>query len=317
MTNDKRKVALIGTGMVGMSYAYALVNQNICDELVLIDIDKDRARGEAMDLNDGMAFASSHIYITDGDYKDCSDADIAVITAGANQLPEEKRMDLLHKNSKIVRSIVSEMIKSGFNGIFLVASNPVDVMTMVVKEESGFPKERVFGSGTTLDTARLRYKIGEFFNVDSRNVHAYVIGEHGDSEFVPWSQAMVSTMPVTEMKRNGKDVSLSDLQEIGISVRDAAYVIIKAKRATYYGIGMSLVRITKAIFGDEHSVLTLSAQLNGEYDEKDVCVGVPCIIGRDGVREILQLKLTRSEKDQLHDSCEILRNSFKELKNDK
>ena len=259
LKKDNRKVALIGTGLVGMSFAFAIINQNLCDELVLIDIDAQRAEGEAMDLNHGMAFAQSRIKIYAGVYGDCSDADIAVITAGANQKPGETRLELLNKNAAIISQVVVSVLESGFSGLFLVATNPVDIMTRLVKELSGFDGAHVIGSGTTLDTARLRYLIGDYFSIDPRNVHAYVIGEHGDSEFVAWSQALVSTVPVTEMCIRSRLCALNDLQEIEDDVRNAAYVIIKAKKATYYGIGMALARIVKAIFADESSILTVSA----------------------------------------------------------
>ena len=296
MTSDKRKVALIGAGMVGMSYAFALLGSGACDELVLIDIDKERAVGEAMDLNDGMTFAPSRMRIWAGDYSDCHDADIAVITAGAAQAEGETRLDLLHKNAKIVRSVVNSVISSGFDGIILVASNPVDIMTMVAREASGLKKGKVFGSGTTLDTARLRYSLGQYFGIDPRNIHAYVMGEHGDSEFVPWSQALISTLPVVDMCKRDCFCDSDDLDGISEGVKDAAYVIIKAKSATYYGIAMALVRITKAIFSNEHSILTLSAPLDGEYGESGVSVGVPSVIGREGITGILQLNLTADER---------------------
>lgn len=192
MLSDKKKVAIVGVGMVGMSFAYALLNQNICDELVLIDINKERAWGEAADLSHGLPFAPSSMKIKAGEYSDCSDADLVVICAGAPQLPGESRRDLLQKNYKVFSSIVQPIIASGFNGVFLVASNPVDIMTQVVYTLSGFPANRVVGSGTSLDSARLRHMMSDYFHVNPRNVHAYVIGEHGDSEFVPWSQALIS-----------------------------------------------------------------------------------------------------------------------------
>ena len=199
MLSDKKKVAIVGVGMVGMSFAYALLNQNICDELVLIDINKERAWGEAADLSHGLPFAPSSMKIKAGEYSDCSDADLVVICAGAPQLPGESRRDLLQKNYKVFSSIVQPIIASGFNGVFLVASNPVDIMTQVVYTLSGFPANRVVGSGTSLDSARLRHMMSDYFHVNPRNVHAYVIGEHGDSEFVPWSQAMLATKPVLEL----------------------------------------------------------------------------------------------------------------------
>lgn len=314
MRTDKKKVALIGTGMVGMSYAYALLNRGVCDELLLIDINKERAKGEAMDLQHGLAFAPTSMKIYAGGYPDCNDADIVVICAGVAQQPGESRLALLQRNADVFSTIVDPVIKSGFNGIFLVATNPVDIMTRIVYDLSGFPSFKVIGSGTTLDTARLRYLIGDYFALDSRNVHAYVIGEHGDSEFVPWSQAMLATKPVLELCEEKGDCELKKMNEISEEVRTSAQVIIAAKKATYYGIGMSLVRITSAIFGDENSVLTVSSFLNGEYDERNVFVGVPSIVNRSGVKKILELGLSEDEKQKLHNSCETLRKSYNELK---
>ena len=199
MCTNKRKIVLVGTGMVGMSFAYSALNRALCDELVLVDVDKKRAQGEAMDLNHGIAFASARMRIYAGGYEDCSDADMVVICAGVNQKPGESRLDLLKRNAAVFQSIIEPVVRSGFGGVFLVATNPVDIMTRVTYELSGFNPNRVFGSGTTLDTARLRYLLGEYFSVDPRNVHAYVIGEHGDSEFVPWSQAMLATKSVADI----------------------------------------------------------------------------------------------------------------------
>lgn len=293
--------------MVGMSYAYALLNQNACDELVLIDIDKKRAMGEAMDLNHGLAFSGSNMNIYPGEYSDCRDADIVAICAGVAQKPDETRLALVQRNAVVFKSIVDPVTESGFNGIFLVATNPVDVMTRITCTLSGFNPRRVIGTGTALDTARLRYLLGEYFNVDPRNMHAYVMGEHGDSEFVPWSQAMLATKPILDIcqQSNGK-FSSEKLESITEEVRTAAYKIIDAKRATYYGIGMAMTRITKAVFGNENSVLTLSAMLRGEYGQKNVFVGVPCIINRNGVSRILEINLSNEEKEQFADSCKTL-----------
>ena len=313
MRADKRKVVLVGTGMVGMSYAYSLLNQNACDELVLIDVNKQRAEGEAMDLNHGLAFSSSNMKIYAGEYRDCKDADIVVICAGVAQKPGETRLDLLKRNAAVFQSVVEPVSASGFNGIFLVATNPVDIMTSITCELSGFNPRRVLGSGTALDTARLRYLLGEYLEVDPRNVHAYVIGEHGDSEFVPWSQAMVATKPILELCGDGghsAPVCHDKLDEIETEVREAAYKIIEAKKATYYGIGMALTRITKAILGDEHSVLTVSAMLRGDYGQRDVFIGVPCIINQNGIQKVLTLSLTDEEKEKLGQSCDTLRESY-------
>ncbi|MCM1132310.1 MAG: L-lactate dehydrogenase [Ruminococcus flavefaciens] len=315
MNTDKRKVVLIGTGMVGMSFAYALVNQGgICNELVLIDVNKERAMGEAMDLNHGLAFAKSNMKIYAGDYKDCKDADIIVIAAGVAQKEGETRLDLLQRNAEVFRSIITPVVKSGFDGIFLVATNPVDIMTRVTYELSRFGASRVIGTGTSLDTARLRYLIGDYFTVDPKNIHAYVIGEHGDSEFVPFSQLMLATKHVTEiLDDEDNEYRYEDMQKIEEQVRTAAYKIIQAKRATYYGIGMAITRIVKAILGDENSVVTVSAKLCGEYDSKNVFIGVPCIIGRNGVKEILELSLTEEEMAKFKSSATILDDSFNSL----
>lgn len=315
MNTDKRKVVLIGTGMVGMSFAYALVNQGgICNELVLIDVNKERANGEAMDLNHGLAFAKSNMRIYAGDYRDCKDADIVVIAAGVAQKEGETRLDLLQRNTEVFRSIINPVVKSGFDGIFLVATNPVDIMTRVTYELSRFGASRVIGTGTSLDTARLRYLLGDYFTVDPKNIHAYVIGEHGDSEFVPLSQVMLATKSVSEILADEKnDYKIEDMQSIEEQVRTAAYKIIEAKRATYYGIGMAITRIIKAILGDENSVLTVSAKLCGEYDSKNVFIGVPCIIGRNGVKEIVELSLTDEEKAKFQNSRQVLEDNFNGL----
>lgn len=315
MFSDNRKVVLVGTGMVGMSYAYALLNQNACDELVLIDIDKKRAIGEAMDLNHGLAFSGSNMKIYAGEYSDCSNADIVVICAGVAQKPGESRLDLLQRNTEVFKSIIAPVTESGFNGIFLVATNPVDIMTRVACNLSGFNPRRVLGTGTSLDTARLRYLIGEYLGVDPRNVHAYVMGEHGDTEFVPWSQALMATKPVKEvLEESCGKYCHRELDEISEKVRLAAHKIIEAKNATYYGIGMALVRITKAIFGNESSILTVSAILKGEYGRSDVFVGVPCIVGRNGVQKVITLSLSEEEKEKLSASCDILEECYNGIK---
>lgn len=312
--NDVRKIALIGTGMVGMSFAYCLLNQAICDELVLIDLDKKRAAGEAMDLNHGLAFAPGNMKIYAGSYEDCHDADIVTICAGVAQKPGETRLDLLKRNTAVFKSIVDPVVASGFSGVFLIATNPVDIMARITQKLSGFPKERVLGSGTALDSARLRYLLGEYMNVDPRNVHAYVMGEHGDSEFVPWSQAFLATKPILQIcdESEGR-LDRSMLEGISEDVKNAAYSIIDAKKATYYGIGMALTRICKAILGNENSILTVSACLNGDYGQEEVYAGVPCILNQNGVRSILHLNLTEEEQKKFSASCETLRKSFADL----
>ncbi|OQM44942.1 L-lactate dehydrogenase [Anoxybacillus sp. UARK-01] len=308
MAHLGKRVVLIGTGFVGSSYAFALLNQGITEELVLIDVNQEKAEGDAMDLNHGLPFSPSPTKIWFGDYRDCENADLVVITAGANQKPEETRLDLVHKNMKIFESIVSEVMKSGFNGIFLVATNPVDVLTYATWKFSGLPHERVIGSGTILDTARFRYLLGQYFRVDARNVHAYIIGEHGDTELPVWSHADIGGKAVTEFIRERKQYKQEDLETIFANVRDAAYHIIERKGATYYGIAMGLARLTKAILQNENSVLTVSAYLNGEYGHADIYIGVPAIVNRGGIREIVELKLSEAEKEKFSHSATVLKN---------
>ena len=310
---DKRKIVLIGTGMVGMSYAYALLNQNLCDELVLIDINKKRAEGEAMDLNHGVAFSGGNMEIYAGEYTDCCNADLVVLTAGLPQKEGQNRLDLLKENRKIFETILQSVLENGFHGIFLVATNPVDIMTRIVYEISDFPPEKVIGTGTALDTARLRYLLGEKFMIDPRNMHAYVMGEHGDSEFVPWSQAMMTTKPIFDLCGETEGCHFQELLELEEEVRMAAYKIIEAKKATYYGIGMAMARITKAIFGNEYSVLTVSAHLQGEYGENGIYIGIPCAVNRMGIQRIVELPLGSEEKQRLHSSCETLENTYREI----
>ena len=310
---DKRKIVLIGTGMVGMSYAYALLNQNLCDELVLIDINKKRAEGEAMDLNHGVAFSGGNMEIYAGEYTDCCNADLVVLTAGLPQKEGQNRLDLLKENRKIFETILQSVLENGFHGIFLVATNPVDIMTRIVYEISDFPPEKVIGTGTALDTARLRYLLGEKFMIDPRNMPAYVMGEHGDSEFVPWSQAMMTTKPIFDLCGETEGCHFQELLELEEEVRMAAYKIIEAKKATYYGIGMAMARITKAIFGNEYSVLTVSAHLQGEYGENGIYIGIPCVVNRMGIQRIVELPLGSEEKQRLHSSCETLENTYREI----
>ncbi|OCA91110.1 L-lactate dehydrogenase [Bacillus sp. FJAT-27225] len=301
------RVVLIGTGFVGSSYAFALLNQGVTEELVLIDLNKEKSEGDAMDLNHGLPFAPSRTKIWFGDYSDCKTADLVVISAGANQKPGETRLDLVEKNTKIFKGIVDSVMGSGFNGIFLVATNPVDILTYAVWKFSGLPKERVIGSGTILDTARFRFLLGNYFDVDTRNVHAYIIGEHGDTELPVWSNADIANMSIAEWSKKKADFKQEDLDEIFLNVRDAAYHIIERKGATYYGIAMGLVRLTKAILGDENSVLTVSCYLDGEYGHNDVYIGVPAVVNRNGIREVLEMELSEEEREKFSHSVDVLK----------
>ena len=306
----KRKVVLVGTGFVGMSFAYSLFNQGGVNELVLIDVLKEKAQGEALDLAHGIAYAPARMDIRYGEYDECKDANIVVITAGiAQKQGGQTRLELVDTNTKIMKSVVENVMASGFKGVFVVASNPVDIMTYVVQKVSGLPTGRVIGSGTMLDTARLRYLLGERLKVSPKNTHAYVMGEHGDSSFVPWEHCYVGCKKLTDIAKD-RNQTLEDLEQIRDDVKNAAYEIIEKKKATYYGIGMALTRLVTAILNDEQSILTVSAYLNGEYNEKDIYVGVPAIITSKGVRELLELTLSEKDQEKLSNSCKILRETI-------
>lgn len=308
MKNGKgTRVAVIGTGFVGSSYAFALMNQGIADEIVLIDANPDKASGDAADLNHGKVFAPKAADIWHGDYADCRDADLAVICAGANQKPGETRLDLVDKNIAIFRSIVSSVMASGFRGLFLVATNPVDILAYATWRFSGLPKERVIGSGTILDTMRFRFLLGEYFAVSPANVHAYIIGEHGDTELPVWSHADIGGVPVRQLVAARGERAREDLDRIFAHVRDAAYDIIAKKGATYYGIAMGLVRITRAVLHNENAILTVSACLDGQYGERDVYIGVPAVINRGGIRELIELDLDGKERELFHHSASVLK----------
>ena len=298
------KVVLIGCGNVGMSYAYALLNQRTyVNKLVLIDINKDRIDGEVMDLNHCLAYAPSKISISNGEYEDCKDARIVVIAAGANQKPGETRMDLIHKNAAIFKDIIGKVMASGFNGIFVVATNPLDVMTYLTYKYSGLPASRVIGTGTSLDTARLQLIIGKKLCINPKNIQAYVIGEHGDSEFIPWSNANISLQNIKEF------FTKKELDEIEDDVRNAAYEIINRKGATYYGIGMAMVRITNAILGNENMIIPLSV-----YDEyNDVYIGMPAILNEKGAERRIRLSLTPTEEERLQKSINVIKDSIKSI----
>jgi len=298
------KIVIIGCGNVGMSYAYALVNSKTnFDSLVLIDVNKAKAEGEAMDLNHTLPYAPNRLKIQAGEYKDCSDASIVCIAAGANQNPGETRMDLINKNSVIFKDIVTKVVESGFNGIFLIATNPLDVMTYLTWKYSGFDHSKVIGSGTSLDTARLRYLIGNRLDIDPKNVHAYVIGEHGDSEFVPWSNANIGLQNITNF------IPKEELDDICHEVRKSAYEIINRKGNTSYGIGMSLVRITNAILDDENSIIAVSS-----YDKtNNLFVGGPTIINRNGVKERIYFNLNEDETNHLQRSIDIIKDAIKSI----
>ena len=303
----KGKIVLVGTGFVGMSMAYSMLNRGGIGELVLIDIDKEKTIGEEMDLSHGLPYAPQKMTIKAGNYDECKDAQIVVITAGIAQKPGQTRLELAETNTKIMKQITKDIMASGFNGIIIVASNPVDLMAYVVWKVSGLPKNQVIGSGTVLDTARLRYLMADYLKLSSKNIHAYIMGEHGDSSFVPWEHAYLGCKKIKDVMKY-KNYPMEDLDEIHKGVVDAAYEIIEKKRATYYGIGMALNRLVRAILDDENAILTVSTYLkDGQYGQNDIYIGVPAIINSDGVRELLMLDLNEEEQYKLDNSCRLIK----------
>lgn len=300
------KVVLIGAGDVGLAYAYALVNQGTVDHLALIDIDEKKLEGNVKDLNHGVVWAPSRTRVTKGTYADCADAAMVVICAGAAQKPGETRLQLVDKNMKIMKSIVDEVMANNFDGIFLVASNPVDVLTYAVWKYSGLDWHRVIGSGTVLDSARFRYMLGERYEVAPSSIHAYIIGEHGDTELPVLSSATVAGVSMNKMLEKDEDLH-GELERLFELTRDAAYDIIEAKGSTCYGIGMGLARITRAVIHNQHVALPVSALLEGQYGESDIYIGTPAIITRHGISRVVELELDAHEQERFALSAETLR----------
>ena len=310
---DPRKVAVIGCGFVGSACAFALMQHGLYSDMVLIDANRARAEGEAEDIAHGLLFAKP-MNIRAGDYADATDAAMAVVTAGANQKPGETRLDLVRRNSAIMLSVLGELKKAGFAGNILVVSNPVDVLTRVAQMHAGLPEGRVFGSGTVLDTARLRYLLGEHLDVDHRSVHAFIVGEHGDSEIALWSSATVSGVPLHDFcEMRGYFDHENAMREIGESVKKSAYRIIERKGATYYGIAMAVLRICEAVVRDEKSILPVSAALHGEFGIEEVTLSVPAIVGKEGVEKIVPVSLSEDERTRLLYSADVLRGVCSEL----
>lgn len=302
-----RKVAIIGCGFVGSSIAFSLMQRGLFSEMVLIDANTAKAQGEAIDLSDGLPYtASMDIYA--GTYDDIADCALIIITAGANQKEGETRLDLIGKNVKIMKSIISEITKRAFEGILMVVSNPVDVLTYAAYRLSGYPSNRVIGSGTVLDTARLKQLVGEHLSVDARSVHAFIIGEHGDSELAVWSSANVSGIDLNHFcELRGYFDHESSMWRLYEKVRDSAYEIIKRKGATYYGIAMAVARISESIVKDEHSVLPISVVLEGQYGLDGLCLSLPSTVGKNGLEQVLEIPLSQPEKESLEASARQLK----------
>lgn len=305
LTLGRQKVALIGDGAVGSAYAFALMHQGLAEELVIIDVDKDRTTGDALDLEDAAVFTSPK-KVYSGDYSDCADADLVILTAGAAQKPGETRLDLVDKNLKITKSIIDPLMESGFDGIIVVAANPVDILTYAAQKFSGLPKNRVISSGTSLDSSRLRVALSKKFNVSPQSIEAYMMGEHGDSEFAAYSISTVGGRPVLDV---AKEIGLTDkdLAEIEDKTIHKAYGIINTKGATFYGVSTCLIRITKAILRDENAIIPVGAPVDGEYGLTDLYIGTPAVINASGIANVIEVPLTDEEQARMTASAKTLR----------
>jgi len=307
------RIAIVGTGHVGATCAYALQLMGHASEIVLINAHRERSEGEAMDINHGSLFARP-VRIWAGDFSDCKDADIVVLAAGASQKPDETRLGLLRRNAEIFKNIIPQVIQHNRNAILIVVSNPVDVLTYIAWKESRLPAQQVIGSGTILDTARFRYLLGQHFGIEPRSIHAYIIGEHGDSQVPVWSLANIAGIRLDEYALlNDQSLDLSARDEIAQNTRRAAYEIIRRKGATYYAIAAGLVRIIEAIVRNENSVLTVSSLIQGKHGLHDVCLSLPNIVNRQGIKETMELPLSSEEQTGLENSASILRKAIVSL----
>ena len=307
MKNNPKKAAVSGCGFVGAATAFTLMQSKLFSELVLLDANHDKAVGEAEDIGHGIPFAGE-MDIYAGDYDDIADCSIIIVTAGANQKPNETRLDLVQKNVAIYKSIIPEIAKRNYEGILLIVSNPVDILTYVAQKLSGLPERRVIGSGTVLDTARLKYALSQHLNVDSRNIHSFIIGEHGDSEIAAWSSTNISGVPLDDfLEMRGHMHPDMDKQEIAEKVKNSAYDIIEKKGATYYGIAMSVKRICECIMRDEKSILPISSMMHGEYGIEDVCLSTLTLVGPNGIQGKVPMRMNQKEIEQLKKSADALK----------
>ena len=309
MKAKNRKVVLIGAGMVGMSFAYQLYASGVCEELGLIDFFPEKAEGEAMDLNHAGALVPP-IKVTSGGYEQCADADVIVIAGGLPQKPGETRLDLVDKNMKVVKDMSEQIVASGFDGVIVIASNPVDVLTNALQKFTGFPKNKIVGSGTTLDTSRFRYMLGDKLNIAPNSVKGYIIGEHGDTQLAAWSNVYVYGKQFDAFLASTDKFKKEDFADIEEKVMRAAYEVINRKRATYYAIGISLFTIVKAILRDENTELAVSGYCEGQYGINGLYIGTPAIVGREGVREVIELNLTDEELAKMQHSAAVLQKTL-------
>lgn len=308
MRINKSKVAIIGSGLVGSSTAFSLITQGVCDEVLMVDINAEKASGEVRDLRNSIRFLGRNVRVKAGTYTDCADADIVVITAGAPPKTGQTRLDTLDISAKIAKSIVEPVMASGFDGIFIVVSNPVDMLAHLVYKLSGLPKNQVIGSGTSVDSARLQNFLADLVDVDPRSVYAYALGEHGDSLMVPWSTVTVAGKSFTDIIADNTElVGDVDLDEIVYKTTQEGWEIYNRKGTTYYGIASACVGIIKAVLYDENSIVPVSTLLEGEYDETGIFAGVPAVLNRSGVFDILEIHMTAEEETKFHHSATVIR----------
>lgn len=308
------KVAIVGTGLVGSSTAFSLVTQGVCDEVLMIDINKEKALGEAMDLNHSIEYLNRNTKVRAASYEECGDVDIIVITAGAPPKPGQTRLDTLDLSAKITESIVTPIMKSGFKGYFIIVSNPADIIAYHVYKLSGLPKSHVLSTGTSIDTARLKNFIGELLDVDPRSVQGYSMGEHGDSQMVPWSHITVGGKKFTKVLEDNKDRFKNvDLDKLVQDTAQAGWEVYKRKGTTYYAIATATVGIIKAIINDENRIIPVSTLLEGEYGVSDVFAGVPAVLNSKGVKEVVEIHMTEDEKEKFQNSIEVIREYIKKL----
>ncbi|WP_025688138.1 L-lactate dehydrogenase [Paenibacillus zanthoxyli] len=314
MKRKSRKVAIVGSGLVGSSCAYSMVNQAICDEIMMVDRTYDRAMAQALDLSHCTDFMGTRTKVYAGTTSDCAGMDIVILTAGANPKPGQTRLDVLDDAKTITRSIVTPIVESGFDGIFVIAANPVDIVTYLVWQISGLPRHRVIGTGTSIDSSRLKTLLSEVFSIDPRSVNGYALGEHGESQFVAWSHVTIGGKPILHiLDQHRERFKHLDLGDLARKTKDAGWEIFTRKGSTHFGIGSALAYIARSILNDEHKIIAVSAILDGEYGQKGICTGVPAIIAGEGIQELLELNLNEEESAKFTASCDIIRRSIDSL----
>ncbi|AIQ62143.1 lactate dehydrogenase [Paenibacillus stellifer] len=315
MKSKSRKVAIVGSGMVGSSCAYSMVNQSICDEIMMVDRTYDRAMAQALDLSHCADFMGTRTKVYAGTASDCGSMDIVILTAGANPKAGQTRLDVLDEAAVITRSIVEPIMASGFDGIFVIAANPVDIVTYLVWQISGLPRHRVIGTGTSIDSSRLKTLLSEVFSIDPRSVNGYAMGEHGESQFVAWSHVTIGGKPILHiLEQHRERFKHLDLNDIARKTKDAGWEIFTRKGSTHFGIGSALAYITRSILNDEHKIIAVSAILDGEYGQSGICIGAPAIIAGEGIQELLELNLNEEENAKFLSSCNIIRAGIDSLK---